>query len=214
VGGIRRSVSEVRQLGWIGWDRLARLVEEMGRMDLKALVAFLFLSGLRISEALAVREDMVSTVSTPDGDFIQISQVPLLKRWKKIGVYYDEEGRRRIDRKPVTYVVTKVWPVYEPLNPYFMDYVWHVRKYVGRGAKLWRFGRRYAHKVIQEKTGAFPHFFRALRAVQLATEYGFTSLQLKEFFKWEDLKTVFTYAALSTTEVAKAFPRKKTDIFG
>lgn len=203
----KRSVVVVRQVGWVGWDSMRRLVEKMGRYDLKALVAFLFLSGLRVSEALAVHEGMVKA----EDDFIVIQNVPLLKRFTKKGVYYDEDGGRHFDTEPKPTYAVKIFPAWEPLVPYFMDYVWDVRRkariYERENPLLWRFGRVHAYVEIRKRTNLFPHWFRAMRAVQLAVEYGFSTLQLKEFFKWEDLNTVFSYAMLSTSELAKAFPR-------
>ncbi|MEM1949394.1 MAG: hypothetical protein QXY50_02880 [Candidatus Caldarchaeum sp.] len=205
---MKRSVAVVREVGWVGWDRMRELVESMGRRDLSALVAFLFLGGLRVSEALAVTADMVHVIGFEGQEYVEVRNIRLLKRFEKLGVVYDEYGNRRFETKPRVVTASRVFPVYEPLVPYFTDHVWAVRKNHGLRERLWSFGRVYAYKVIRERTGLFPHWFRAMRAVQLAVEYGFSALMLKEFFKWEDLDTVFTYAALSTSEVARAFPKK------
>ena len=183
--------------GWIGWDNLQRLLnripDDMGR----SLGAVLFLGGFRVSEALQLTDGQVFV----EGDFIKLDRVRLLKKWRYTDAF-DEDGNRVRERLDV-YTV-RVFPIDEPIVPYFTDWMWEVRR--RGGGRLYDVSRFTAYRLIREHTGLFPHFFRSLRAIQLVVEYGWSAVQLRSFFNWENMNTVFTYAGLGASELAKAFP--------
>jgi len=210
----KRSVSLAVKRGWIGWSALEqaiRRIEGYFPERNRALAAVLFLGGFRVSEVVGVpgqlpglRAGQVRVV----GDFIVLENVCVLKKWRYTDAY-DEYGRRVRER--VLEYTTRAFPVDEPLVPYFMDWVWTVRRSVIDPEKageleLFPVRRKHVWRIIRKYTGFWPHFFRAERAIQLVVEYGWSDSQLRSFFKWTNVKTIATYASLGTSEIVKAFP--------
>jgi hypothetical protein len=209
----KRSVGIAVRRGWIGWTALEQGIKRIQGYFAernRALAAVLFLGGFRVSEVVGIpgvvsglREDQVRVVD----DFIVLENVHVLKKWRYTDAY-DEEGRRVRER--VEEVTTRAFPVDEPVVPYFMDWVWRVRRAGYTGAELFPISRKQAWRVIRKYTGWWPHFFRAERAIQLVVEYGWSDAQLRSFFKWTNVKTISTYASLGASEIVKAFPPDRT----
>jgi len=203
----KRSVDLAVKLGWVGWDRLVKLIRRIPERDGgmgRSLAAILFLGGFRVSEVVGIPDQVPGLeekqVRVVD-DFIVLERVMVLKKWRYTDEF-DEQGRRLRER--VEAYTTRAFPIDEPLTPYFMDWVWTVRR---RGdTALYPISRFQAYRIIRDNTGLFPHFLRAQRAIQLVVEYGWSDTQLRSYFKWTNVKTISRYADLGAREILKAFP--------
>ncbi|MFC1487071.1 hypothetical protein ACFLRN_05215 [Thermoproteota archaeon] len=71
-----------------GWDILLQLVEACGNSLEKALISFLFETGGRVSEVLSLKMDMFSIIEETKPPIIIVSGMPLRKRYRKIGEYF------------------------------------------------------------------------------------------------------------------------------
>ena len=71
-----------------GWDILLELVEACGNPLEKALISFLFETGGRVSEVLSLTTDMFSIIEETKPPIIIVSGMPLRKRYRKIGEYF------------------------------------------------------------------------------------------------------------------------------
>ena len=177
------ATEEVR--GFCGWDYLEALVNTMVERNLQyaVLIATTFETGGRISEVLTLRTDNFDFSQARN--FIVIT-MPVLK--KKRGEF-------------------RVFPIpkWEPLVPLIVDYI----KSIGEG-KLFGDISRYKAFLIFQRAGQlvsrkykfvpnayikgtekplpskeiYPHLFRAERASQLAEEYLFDDMALRQFFGW------------------------------
>jgi len=187
----KRSVSSITQ--FIGWNYLLNLEKKTVNLRDQALISLLFLTGGRVSEVL----QLAKSNFTIKKKYVIVESMTVLKKYKKI----DKEV---IDGK-VHWITEKVkcsrtFPigVKEPLTPYFIDYL------DNKNDKLFKIKRRRVHQIVTGlDQNVFPHWFRAQRASQLASEYGFTIHDLIDFFSWKDLNTALHYSRMGWKELAK-----------
>ncbi|MEM4211196.1 MAG: tyrosine-type recombinase/integrase [Candidatus Caldarchaeum sp.] len=208
----KRSVGVVVEEGWRGWDELVAEVERMVRLDRKAFLAFLFLTGMRVSEALSVKAKQVREAVYGGRRFILVEGYQVSKRYVKTGAYYDEDGRRHYFTRPRREIATLAFPAQQPLADYILQHVENVRRSASGDARLWPFCRQHAWRIVNRATGKFCHYYRAKRAVNLVVEYGFTPMELQSFFKWKSWNTIMTYARLSPTDIAQSFLKRLKDM--
>ena len=103
----------------------------------------------------------------------------------------------------------------EPLVPIMVEWVeasedwlfptWKEEK-IKRG-EPW-LSRVRAYQIVREigeKVGVklYDHWFRAQRACQLASEYGFGLMEILDWFDWKHVETAKRYAKLSWRDLAK-----------
>ena len=209
---------------WVGWPAMLDLVrlarEEFGSRE-EAFLTTLFLTGGRVSEALPLKRENF-WIHRKEGVII-VKGMPLLKRYRKIEEYVDEEGKRRWKTEPL-FKRRKPFPILleEPLTPILLK--WLEKHPSGllfpspyrTGKPLTRFWayrmiRRLDQEIphelrrrlnlIQWEPGKranrlhlWPHWFRAQRASCLVEEYDFRLHHLLEYFSWENLETARRYA--------------------
>ena len=148
----------------------------------RALIALEYLTGARVSELLQVKRIQIEKVYKINSDFIQINNVPTLKR-----------------RKPM--IRTVLIPVLRE-----KDYLLVVLEYVNRldaEQILFPMTRQRAWQIVHDNTGYFNHFFRHIRATHLTTDYGFTAQQLRQFFGWASSSMADNYSHLNMEDIAR-----------
>lgn len=208
---------------WVGWQSLMRLVNLLPESWVKerAFIATLFETGGRVSEVLMLKASNFE-IRESEG-LVIIRNMPLLKRYRKIAEKQFDNGRRgwitvRVQkaRKPFPILMK------EPLAEILVSYVRSLpgaesllfpspRK---PGQPLSRF---WAYKLVrildsmapdtlkanlglirdeaaQDRLHLWLHWFRAQRACQLVSDYGFELHDLIDWFSWEHLKTALTYS--------------------
>ncbi len=193
----------------------------------KALIAIAFETGGRIGEVLQLRKPMFTVLE----DRIVIKDMPVIKRWEKIGEQievwqekdppqdtkrwhwsykYDAWVRRKfvtkpkLDRRNVLEI-----PRFEPLTQYIVEWLdmvedWLFPAYGVKGNKPISPTRAYQIVTsIGSRIGLkiCNHWFRSQRASQLAEEYGWREFELKRFFSWKSDKEAVLYAKLSPTKL-------------
>jgi len=203
----------------------------------KALVVASFESGGRILEVLGLRKEMF----TIESDRIIIENMPVVKRWKKLREVVSKwagEGepnpklkfhflpqyggwvKRKFITKPILDRRNKLEiPLSEPLTPYLVAWLDNVDDFLfssyaknsnppmttTRAYQIVRdLGERQGIKIC-------PHWFRSMRASQLASEYNWREFELKRFFSWKSDAMASKYAKLSSTDL---FDKMKTQRFG
>jgi integrase len=187
-----------------GYDFLIKLTETLGHPLYKALVALLFETGGRISEVLNLRKSNF----VKQKNYLEIREIPVLKRYRKIekisdtskksGFHWITEKRREFRSIPI--------PLSSPLIFYIIEYIQKLKD----DEKLFPITRqtafnkiRQAGKVLDKNLELYPHWFRAQKASQLASEYGFDVFGLQEFFKWVDSDMARHYASLGAKGLAR-----------
>lgn len=176
---IKRNVGDIARFS--GWRALERLVRKAERPMVKGLIALLFETGCRVSEAVLIRRDMVEL----EEGFLTIYGAPVLKKRKSA------EMRSRMRNIPI--------PLKEPLVKPLLDWI--------DGSSYERLiprGRNWAYKQVRKVDDAWwPHRFRAERATQLVVEYGFNVPMLMRWFNWSDTKSPTVYVQLDVSDLKK-----------
>lgn len=194
-----------------GYDFLLKLIENERNPMFQCLIATLFETGGRISEVLELRKgDFIDR----DENYIEV-RIPVYKRYRKIGRVPDEtkkSGFRWITEKVTDDFRTIPIMKDSPLLPYIQNYLGTLKN----NEKLFPFRRETAFRRlrelgrrIDENLELYPHWFRAQKASQLASEYEFNVYDLKEFFKWISDSTPQFYASLGTKGLAKKMMSRK-----
>ncbi|MBT0159099.1 phage integrase family protein [Candidatus Bathyarchaeota archaeon A05DMB-2] len=193
----------------------------------KGLVATAFETGGRISEVLGLRKSMF----TVKEDRIIIRDMPVVKRFKKereVVAKWEGEGdpdpslkyhflpqfggwvKRKYVTKPVLdrRNVLEI-PIDEPLTIHMVNWMrrmddWLFPSYAKNGNKPMSTVRAYQIvRDLGERIGLHicPHWFRSMRASQLASEYGWREWELMRFFSWKSDAMAQRYAKLSPTKL-------------
>lgn len=183
---------------FIGWDYLVELVEKCENLRDQGLISSLFLTGGRVSEVLALRKKMIMK----DPPHFVIRAAPVLKRFKKIDHYFDDEGNKHWITKAISAYRTFPFPDDEPLVPYFVEFLETVED------NLFNIGRVRSYQIVKKlDSNLFNHWFRAQRASQLAFEYGFDVHDLVEWFNWKDIETALHYSSKGYKSLAAKMAR-------
>ncbi|MCJ7731591.1 site-specific integrase [Candidatus Bathyarchaeota archaeon] len=220
---------------FVGWDTLMGLVEECERSEYKpcpawdmdpfdyrerliirdqALIAALFLTGGRVSEVVGLR---VSNFEVLPLD-IRVKGMAVLKRYKKIDSYLDEQGRKRFVTEKIT-MTRGTFSISrdEPLVPYLLDWIKESEDYLfpspSRNLHLCRQRAYQIVTSIGDRVGVqvWNHWFRSQRASQLATEYSFDIQVLADWFKWSKLDTARIYTKLDPSVYENIYAEKRLE---
>jgi len=197
-----RVKEDVRE--FCGYDFLVRLAEAMGHPMYKALIALLFETGGRVSEVLRLRKSNFVRRK----NYLEVREMPVLKRYRKVRRVSDsskKSGFRWITERKKEFRSIPI-PYDSPLVPYILDYLRTLRddELLFPITRQTAFNKiREAGKRLNERLELYPHWFRAQKASQLASEYGFDVFGLKEFFKWVDDDMAEHYASLGARGLAR-----------
>lgn len=159
-------------------DEVAKMIEQAETPGLKALIAFLYLFGCRVSEALNVTKDDVKI-------YDKTMTVRLLTLKRK------EHGAVVPSRKDTAKLTS-------PFVEVFLAHLGMVSE-----GKIWRMSRVTAWRKIKKlNPQCSPHIFRHTRATKFAevTENAFV---MQDWFGWADLNTALKYIHLSGRGAAK-----------
>lgn len=213
------TVEEVK--GFCGWDFLLSLVRVFDFPPYRGLVSALFLTGGRVSEVLALKKSNFNLEAHPK--LIVVEGMPLLKRYEVLDRVKDPSKKSGFRAVTVRVSDVRFVPIRrdEPLVPFLLEWLGRCRGslfefdrfdvfYMLRdaGRKLNRYIPMTKHRLENRplhSSEIFPHLLRAERACQLAQEYGFDVLALRQFFGWRPRKTDMAerYASLSWKGLAK-----------
>ena len=168
-----------------GWNTLEGLVKSSRREIVGSLIATLFETGCRVSEALLLNPKQFEV----EEEWVMVYGAPVLKKGKV-------DPRSKLRNIPI--------PIDEPLVPYMIDWVDKCKT-----KKLFPRSRIWAYRQIRKVDPEWwPHRFRAERATQLVVEYGFNVPKLMRWFNWSDTKTPTNYVKLSVEDLKVSMKRR------
>ena len=198
----------------------------------RALIEVLFEGGWRVSEVCrsTLHDDFVSGLKREnikeDGSFLKFDRVAILKKFERLQQYQVKTMKndkvwwvtkyRKTKRVDIANMQrTILVPLSDRFAPHILDYV----STPSKSEYLFPFSRQRAYKLItavgptatDPKTGKvlelgwFPHRFRAERAIQLAVEEKWNSLQLMKWFSWATEDQAAHYASFNVEEQKKWF---------
>jgi len=146
------------------------MIERARTLRDKALVAFLYIFGTRITEALKLRRERF----WKEGNYLVVD-VGILKRRKEAGPLKP----RHI--------------LYARLDTPFMEYLLKHLETVREGERVFPMSRFKAWRIIKElNPNCSPHFFRHTRLWRLARA-GATEAELMEWAGWSDTRPAGRY---------------------
>lgn len=194
---VERDVEE-----FVGWPFLKEMVAKLRARDMAFLVAAFFTGG-RVSEVrMLERNNFILT----NARVVLVTKMRVLKRFHR---EVDSTGKKIT---VLDTVYRKTFPIKrsESLIEILVDWV---EKHNGwlfptnRGDEDY-LGRTMAYKIARRAGDSigmwiYPHWFRAQRASQLRLEYGFDTIDLMEYFAWEDVKTATRYAKMGWRGLAE-----------
>ena len=181
---------------FIGWPKLQEMLKD-GRERDKVFASVAFETGGRVSEVRALHRNNFILINPK---VILVTKMQVLKRFHR---EFDQETGEKKVVKDIVY--RKTFPIKrnEPLAVIMLKWIedsdgWLFPTDRGDEAYL---GRTMSYNIARrlgDNIGMwiYPHWFRAQRASQLRIEYGFDTLDLMEFFAWEDVKTATRYAKM------------------
>ena len=207
---VRRDV-----ISFCGWPFLLEFINSTSG-NLRAFISALFETGGRVSEVLQLRKEHFDLSTHPD--LVIIRNMPLLKRFKKVGEIPDptkKSGVRWIT-EPIIEFRTVPIRIDEPPMPYLIEYV----KDADSNELLFPFSRSTAFLKVRavgerlnrpipnatiDSSQVYNHFFRSERACQLVDDYAFDIFELDRFFGWKsgNLKTAEIYARMGWRGLAR-----------
>lgn len=205
-----------------GWETLNKIIETSmtvgSNSTLNAgFIATLFETGCRVSEALALKANMFSVYKGCQPRLVLVKDMPLLKRYKKTEGYVDAKGKTRYKTerinalrdisfradealvKPMIEWLIPAWKSLESVDDWLFPSPLDPSKHISR---------KWAYLMIS-KTGdklgmeLWPHWFRAMRASQLASEYDLAEASLLEWFEWTKWETAKKYTKFGVLGLAK-----------
>jgi len=180
-----------------GWAALMEIINKARLTRDKALIATTFLTGGRISEVLLLRK---SNFDLSNPDVVLVKNMRVLKRYEKKGERMVNGKKRWITELKKDY---RTFPILkkEPPVPILEDWLKGIK---GKDERLFSVSRVQAFLMIRGLgQNLYPHWFRAQRACQLASEYGFDLHDLMDFFTWKDIKIALHYSKLGWKGLAK-----------
>ena len=164
----------------------------------KALICFIYLTGLRISEVVGLKvknippiiKKQVSTYIQDNMHYLLVSDVFILKR------------RKGILKRNLPILVEGEDIFLEPIINYINNIGDDLPIFLSeRGESI---TRRHAMRIIEKHTGLFPHYLRHLRATHLVVEFDLSDKHLTEIMGWKDNRMASRYTHLKFEDVARA----------
>jgi integrase len=163
-----------------GWGFLNELVEASRQPLDRRIISGLFLTGCRVTELTMIKAENIRLNVHPK--LVVVERAPVIKRYS-----------RKLKKRYIAYR-TFCFRRDEPLVPYFLEGLKSSR------GLLYPFTRQTIFNTVR-RVGAivdkpvpfsnihssqlYPHWFRAQRARQLKSDYGFTDEMLRDWFGWK-----------------------------
>lgn len=189
----RRTVLEKKQVEDMVAMAYETSIGEHKSLELASLVSFLWLSGARISEALAVKREDVKA----DTQYLYVTITPL-KKW-----YKTKDGVKK-----TTFQITL------PLSrkkSIFTKLIINQAKKIPSGERLWDFDRTNAwRKITALNPKIYLHTFRHTRATIFA-DNGISDSKMNKWFGWSKKSNMaeryVDYSKLELLEMTKVMDK-------
>jgi len=187
-------------------EEILRGINTTNKVRERALVAFLYATGGRISEALQVKAKDVHNTNIKYSNVIHeyvrrdcmVIDMPILKRKRK-GVGPDI-------RRSVAIVCEEDEPFRDIIREYVALYKapgggWSlkIKSIYDKGGekRLFDFTRTTAYNIVKRVLGVHPHVLRHSRITWLVKDKGFSEQMLRQYIGWADSRPAQTYVHLN-----------------
>jgi len=197
---------------------LAHILTNESTLEVKAIIAFIYLTGARISEIVPnkirgwrgitlgqiVKDGYLITMDINERPFWIVENVPVEKLREKVKI--------TLDRKVYSKKVSKLKYRNIPINmDYDKDFIEIFLKYLesefpencNPNVVLFERTRVWAIKRLKKDFGLFPHYLRHLRLTHLVKDFGISDAHLQLITGWDSTTTAQHYRHLNWQDVAK-----------
>jgi len=175
-----------------------------------ALIAFLWLTGARVSEIVGVkdrvtrkykvepvRKHQIETTIMYDRKVWRVKNMPVLKH--KLPKATNFEGEMVSNYKLRT--VSVLYEDEREIISYIENWTKHLKS---EDDIVFKMSSAWAWYICKDFNNSFCHFFRHCRLTDLATNYGFSDIQLQHFVGWKTSSMAAKYTHLDDTAIIKA----------
>ncbi|MEM3859504.1 MAG: site-specific integrase [Candidatus Micrarchaeaceae archaeon] len=180
---------------------------ELKDKELRALYYFLYLSGARISEALALRYGDVEYPVSIEGH-----------RYAKVRLITLKNKRRGLRFLPIPLYIPLEASMFELFKSVYEHRIDKVFKDVGSRNNVWnKLHSKISFdcdvldmktkKVSKENVALHPHLLRHFRLTHLVTIYNYNAFQLQDFAGWARQDMAVIYVSLGITSLTEPFSK-------
>ena len=161
----------------------------------KALIAFIYLTGARISEVLGMKKTFMdgrniiiepltkeSIEVLPEQDLVLVHNVACLKR------------KTNLPRRNIPIIMSQETPIIDIFLLYHNSLI--------PGSPLFDISRQHAWRIVNKNLGSYTHFLIHTRCTHLVTKKGFTDTDLMRFRGWKNTLMASTYTHLNYMDIA------------
>jgi hypothetical protein len=156
-----------------------------------------------------------------------VRNMPLGKRYKKMGTYYEEidtlppdtsigrlfikDGNKWKRKRFITKKIDAVrapfaWLLSEPLTNILIDHINSIKE--PDGLLFTEVNRKEVWRCFTKQLGVPCHYFRAQRASCFLTYRGWTPKEVADWFSWVELETCNRYLHLGMVAINEKFNRE------
>jgi integrase len=184
IRGLRKS-SSVKAIVCLSREEVLKYIDGATKLRDKALLAMLWLTAARVSEALAVRRKDVKHQFVP---YDKLSHTYVQKDCMLIEMPISKR------REPITRIVPIVCAEDAAFRVYLDDYMSFIKD---PESKLFPITRTTAFKLVRNITGLHPHTLRHSRLTWLVRTKGFSDSMLRQYTGWSDSRQAARYTHLN-----------------
>jgi len=196
---------------------LAR-IREMSSERNAALAAFIYLTGMRVTELLGTREHYEKVIKhyqkidpykplTKENKILVKEEKMSITSLKKENVeIIPEDDIMLVHQVPClkkkTLIPKRTIPIIISREREFVDIFLTYYNTLQPFQPLFAMSRQRAWQIINKEIGLFPHFLIHERCTYFVAQKNFTDLHLQKFRGWSDTKPAATYTHLSWEDLA------------
>jgi len=193
MGGIKRKSEAVLLLNR---PALLAKIRQMSSKRNRALAAFIYLTGARISEILGTIKRIPDS---PDIEIIPIKKEDIeIIESDDLMIVHNVACLKRKDKLP-----RRTIPIIMSQERGFVDIFLSHFNDLQDEDNLFNIKRKQAWNIINKELGIFCHFLIHERCTHLVTHKAFTDLDLKQFRGWSSTMMASTYTHLNYTDLAR-----------
>ena len=171
--------------------QIKEAILRLGSLKEQALVAFLYLSGCRISEVVRFTKHK------------ELAGEPILKEQievrPEVVIIYNVRILKLKDPR-----LRKSIPIpRNNIEAFFIDiFLKYVETLPSLKSPLWDHTRKWAYETLA-KVELFPHLLRHSRVTSLVRDYNFTTARLMQFIGWKDSNSSSHYTHLNVGDITE-----------
>ena len=170
-------------------EQLLKKINNMRTLKSKALASFIYLTGVRVSEALTVRAGQIQTVKEHGDDYLMITSLPISKRRSK-------EAYRNI-------------PIKMEFDEGFAKLLIGYASNFEDDDKIFNLTRYGVYHILNNQLGIYPHLLRHYRCSHLVrSPYNLREYDLQQFIGWKRAEMASIYVRTSTADITRQWSGK------